>query len=160
MTISAVPDQPTPVRVSINPPDVKIATPDLILFNDASVPIELMSDLIFENIGGQELINISRTDMLNGTDVLYQPIKNATSLQYQYNPQNILNLQNGSNTYFKNFSIRFEDKVPNVGNGPLGSPVYVDPDTGNLVIDLINLNDDEQVEVQIISSGVILNGTI
>jgi hypothetical protein len=160
MTISAVPDQPNVLRVSVNNPDVKIATPDLILFSDSTVPIELMSDLIFENIGGQELINISRTDMLNGTDVLYQPIKNASSLQYQYNPQNILNLQNGSNTYFKNFSIKFEEKIPVVGNGILGSPVYLDSVTGNLVIDLVNLNDDEQIEVHIINSGVILNGTI
>jgi hypothetical protein len=98
--------------------------------------------------------------MLNGADVLYQPIKNITSLRYQYNPQNILNLQDSAGTYFKNFSIKLEDKVPNEGNGIDGSPVYIDPDTGNLVIDLVNLNPDEQVEVQILSSGSILDGTI
>lgn len=160
MTISAVPDQPKSIRVSINQPDVKIATPDLILFDDGIVPIEVMTELVFESIGGQELINVSRTDMLNGSDVIYQTIKNISNIQYQYNPQNILNLQSGSNAYFKNFAVKFEDKVPVVGNGPDGSPVYLDPITGNLVIDVVNLASDEKIEVQIISSGALLNGTI
>lgn len=155
-----IPNQPQVIRVSVNSPDTKVATPDLILFNNEQVPIELMTDLIFENIGSQEIINIARNDMLNGTDVLYQPIKNITSLRYQYNPQNILGLQDNTNTYFKNFSIKFEDKVPNEGNGPYGSPVYIDPLTGNLIIDVVNLNNDEQIEVQILNSGSILNGTI
>ena len=34
-------------------PDVKSATPDIILFDDESTPIEIMTDLIFENIGGK-----------------------------------------------------------------------------------------------------------
>lgn len=157
---SSIPNQPGVIRVSVNTPDTKVATPDLILFNNEQVPIELMTDLIFENIGSQEIINIARNDMLNGTDVLYQPIKNITSLRYQYNPQNILGLQDNTNTYFKNFSIKLEDKIPNEGNGPYGSPVYIDPDTGNIIIDVINLNNDEQIEVQILNSGSILNGTI
>lgn len=160
MTISAVPDQPKSIRVSINQPDVKVATPDLIMFDDSAVPIDVMTELVFESIGGQELINLSRTDILNGADVIYQPIKNISNIQYQYNPQNILSLQSGSNTYFKNFAIRLEDKIPVVGNGPNGNPVYLDPTNGNLIIDVVNLNNDEKIEVQIISSGALLDGTI
>jgi hypothetical protein len=163
VSIMPIPDTPNlenMPKLIADPIPVKVATPDLILFNNEAMPVELMTDLIFENIGGQEIINISRNDMLNGADVLYQPIKNITSLRYQYNPQNILNLQDSAGTYFKNFSIKLEDKVPNEGNGIDGSPVYIDPDTGNLVIDLVNLNPDEQVEVQILSSGSILDGTI
>ena len=33
---------------------VKIATPDLKVFNDELIPIEIMTDLIFEDIGGTE----------------------------------------------------------------------------------------------------------
>jgi hypothetical protein len=160
MPIPNTPNLENMPKLIADPIPVKVATPDLILFNNEAMPVELMTDLIFENIGGQEIINISRNDMLNGADVLYQPIKNVTSLRYQYNPQNILNLQDSASTYFKNFSIKLEDKIPNEGNGPGGTPVYIDPNTGNLVIDLINLNNDEQVEVQILSSGTILDGTI
>ena len=156
---ASTPESPTKVAASVSA-GVKIATPDLILFDDSSVPIEVMTDLIFENIGGQELISISRNDMVNGQDVIYQPIKNLTSLYLQYNPQNVLALQNTSAAYFKNFPIKFENKIPNIGTGPNGEIVYIDPITGDIVINVINLEKDELIEVQILNSGAILDGTI
>lgn len=155
----ATPEAPKPTAGNESP-SIKIATPDLVLFDNASVPIEVMSDLIFENIGGQELINISRNDMVNGQDVVYQPIKNLTSLYLQYNPQNVLALQNTSATYFKNFPIKLENKIPNVGTGPNGEIVYLEQNTGNIIINVINLEKDEIVEIQILNSGSILDGTI
>lgn len=155
----ATPEAPRPTAGNESP-SIKIATPDLVLFDNASVPIEVMSDLIFENIGGQELINISRNDMVNGQDVVYQPIKNLTSLYLQYNPQNVLALQNTSATYFKNFPIKLENKIPNVGTGPNGEIVYLEQNTGNIIINVINLEKDEIVEIQILNSGSILDGTI
>lgn len=155
----ATPEAPKPTAGSESP-SIKIATPDLVLFDNASVPIEVMSDLIFENIGGQELINISRNDMVNGQDVVYQPIKNLTALYLQYNPQNVLALQNTSATYFKNFPIKLENKIPNVGTGPNGEIVYLEQETGNIIINVINLDKDEVVEIQILNSGSILDGTI
>ena len=94
---------------------VKIATPDLILMPDESVPIEIMTDLVFEDIGGHELINISRSDLVNGQDVIYKPIKNLSSIFFQYNPQNILALQKTSESYFRNFPIKLGDRVPYCG---------------------------------------------
>jgi hypothetical protein len=134
---------------------VKTAPIDTVLFNDEEVPIEVMSDLIFEDIGGQELINIARNDIINGQDISYQPIKNLTSLQQQYNPNNILSVQSTSDKYFSNFAIKLENKTPNVGNGPFGSNVYIDPLTGNMVVDAINLETDEQIEIEITLSGTI-----
>jgi hypothetical protein len=139
---------------------VKIPTTDIILYNDESTPIEVMSDLIFENIGGQEIINIARNDIVNGQNVIYQPIKNLTSLYFQYNPQNILALQNVSDEYFKKFPIKLENTIPNVGTGPNGETVYIEASTGNLIINVINLNPDEQVEVEILSNGAIFDDTI
>lgn len=139
---------------------VKIPTKDIILYNDESTPIEVMSDLIFENIGGQEIINIARNDIINGQNVIYQPIKNLTSLYFQYNPQNILALQDTSEEYFKKFPIKLENTIPNVGTGPNGETVYIEASTGNLIINVINLAKDEQVEVEILSNGTIFNDTI
>lgn len=139
---------------------VKIPTKDIILYNDESTPIEVMTDLIFENIGGQEIINIARNDIINGQSVIYQPIKNLTSINFQYNPQNILGLQDTSEEYFKKFPIKLENTIPNVGTGPNGETVYIEESTGNLVINVINLNKDEQVEIEIFDSGSIFNDTI
>lgn len=159
--INATPKLPTlvvPTNITIS--NVKPATPDIILFDNEAVPIEIMTDLIFENIGGQELINIVRSDIVNGQDVIYQPIKNLSSVYFQYNPQNILGLQDIDFNYFKKFPINFANKIPNCGTGPNCSIVYIDPDTGDLIINVINMANDEQVEVSIISDGVVLDDTI
>jgi hypothetical protein len=133
---------------------IKTATPDIVLFDDSVVPIEIMTDLIFEEIGGQELINISRTDTINGQKILYQPIKNINIINQEYNPNNILGLQKTSDKYFSGYAIKFEERVPKVSNSLDGNPVYVDS-AGNIVIDSINLNTDEQVEIQVTVSGTI-----
>jgi hypothetical protein len=138
---------------AVNP--VLTAPIDTILFNEEATPVEIMADILFENIGGQELINIARNDTVNGQQVIYQPIKNLNTIQQQYNPNNIVSLQATSDKYFQNFSIKFESKVPNVGNGPNGEHVYIDPETGDLIIEVVNIEDGEQVQVEITSSGTI-----
>jgi len=151
----ATPATVTPVVQAPPAPPVKTAPIDTVLFNDDAVPIEVMSDLIFEDIGGHELINIARNDIINGQDISYQPIKNLTSLQQQYNSNNILSVQSTSDKYFSNFSIKLENKTPNVGSGPFGSNVYLEQTTGNIVVDAVNLEADEQIEVEITLSGTI-----
>ncbi len=134
---------------------VKTAPIDTILFDDNSVSIDRMFNLILEDIGGQELINIARNDIINGQQVSYQPIKNLSSIQQQYNYNNILGIQNTSDKYFSNFSIKLENKIPNNGNGPNGSNVYLEDLTGNLVIETVNIEPDEQIEVEITVSATI-----
>ena len=129
---------------------VKNAPIDTVLFDDGSVAIEAMTDIIFENIGGHELISIARNDTINGQVVSNNLIKNLTSIQQQYNPLNIVSLQGSSDKIFNNFPINLDEKVPSAS----GSNVFFS-DSGDLIIELINLNSDEQVEVQISLSGTI-----
>lgn len=166
---SLVDQPPNPTPSSTTPPakppappplPIKTAPIDAILFDDLSVPIEIMTDLIFEDIGGQELINIARSDTVNGQQVLYQPIKNLGLIQRTYNPNNILELQQTSNQYFQNFPIKLEEKVPIYGSGPNGENIYIDSATGDLIIELINILEGEQVESQISIDGTIYEGTI
>jgi hypothetical protein len=162
VNITATPPSPTIMStiVSEPTPPVKTAPIDTILFDDAAVPIEIMSDLIFENIGGQELISIVRSDIVNGQKVSYQPIKNLSSIQQQYNPNNILGLQQTANRFFAGFSIKLEDKIPEVGNGLNGENVYFDESTGDLIIEFINLSNDEQIETQITVNGTIYEANL
>jgi hypothetical protein len=156
-TLSPTPNTPIILGQMISSSNVnlvKTATPDIILFDDQSVSTESMADLIFENIGGQELVNIARNDTINGQDISYQPIKNIKSLQQAYNPNNILGIQKTSDKYFAGFSISFDQKFPNEGSGLNGQNIYVD-ELGNLVIEAIGLNNDEQIEVQLSTSGTI-----
>jgi hypothetical protein len=162
VNITATPPAPTIMSaIILEPtPPVKTAPIDTILFDDAAVPIDIMSDLIFENIGGQELISIVRSDIVNGQKISYQPIKNLSSIQQQYNPNNILGLQQTSNRFFAGFSIKLEDRIPEIGNGLNGENVYFDESTGDLIIEFINLNNDEQIETQITVNGTIYEANL
>jgi hypothetical protein len=156
-TLSPTPNTPIILGQMISSSNanlVKTATTDIILFDDQSTSVESMADLIFENIGGQELVNIARNDTINGQDISYQPIKNIKSLQQAYNPNNILGIQKTSDKYFAGFPISFDQKFPNNGSGLNGENIYVD-ELGNLVIEAIGLNNDEQIEVQLSTSGTI-----
>ena len=155
MTPATTPTAAAPVAAQPPPPPVKTAPIDTVLFDDEGTPIEVMTDLIFENIGGHELINIARNDIVNGQQVSYQPIKNLSSIQQQYNPNNIVSLQSTSDKYFANFSIKLENKIPQPGTGPNGAHVYLDQNTGNMIIEAINLESDEQIQVEITTSGTI-----
>lgn len=155
--VNPVPNTPSEMWKP-NTPGTQPASPDIILFDDDSVPIEVMADLIFENIGGQELINIARNDLISGQNIIYSPIKNLNLLAQQYNSRNILPLSNTSDAYFKNFPIKLESKIPTVGTGPNEEIVYLE--NGNLVINVINLAADEEVEIQIIVDGEIFDDTI
>jgi hypothetical protein len=132
---------------------IKPATPDLIILEGGAISAEVMTDLIFQDIGGQEIINIARSDILNGQNVVYKPIKNITSLFFQYNPQNILALQSTDKDYFRNFPINLSDKL---ATWPY---IYINS-SGDLVIEVVNMLPSEAVEVQIIDNVEVLDDTI
>lgn len=157
--IGATPETPMPVASSSSG-GIKVADPDVILFNSDNIPVEVMTDLIFEDIGGTEILNIARTDLVNGQSVIYAPIKNLAQIYLKYNPQNILSLQETTGEIFDNFPIKLGRHVPSVGNGPNGRNVYMNPVNGNIVIDVINIERNEQVEIQIANTGSTFNDTI
>jgi hypothetical protein len=179
MTTSATANLPDPQKAS-DDASVKIATPDLIIQDQDIMSIEIMTDLIFEDIGGYELATISRHDLVNGQKVVYSPIKNLTDLYLQYNPNNILRLQS-ADSYFKSLPISIFDHLPVCGTGYDISPpdskpnetdktkwtktpncksVYIDPLSGDLIINLVNVKEGEQAEVQILNSGDVFSATI
>lgn len=156
-SVSPFPDTPYKSMLSGQPNVKQVLTApiDTILTDSEILPIEIITDLIFENIAGQELINIARNDTINGQKITYQPIRNLYLIQQEYNPNNIINMQTTSDKYFKNFTIKFESRVPDEGSGPNGEFIYIDPSNGDLVIDFVNIEQGEQVEVQIITTGTI-----
>lgn len=151
--ISSNPSNISPSTQTVKKDPVKTAPIDTIQFDDDVLPIAIIQDLLFQNIGGQELINTARTDTVNGQKVVYQPIKNLSIVQQQFNPNNIVSLQNTADKYFENFTINFSLRVPEKDPGE--EYIYIDSENGDLVIEAINLKPDEQIEVQIKVSGTI-----
>jgi hypothetical protein len=50
--------------------------------------------------------------------------------------------------------------LPVEGTGPNGEIVYIDDITGNLIINVLDIENDEQVDVQIIDEGQVFNDTM
>lgn len=141
----AVPLLPT-FRPMPNNKNFKVAPTDIIQFDDSSVDIELIKDLLFEDIGATELANISRSDLIDGQEVVYAPIKNLPTIRRDFNPNNIV--ATASNTdYFSRFAIDLSLRG-----------VY-DPyfdDNGNLVIEIETILDDEEIQAQVLTDGTIV----
>lgn len=139
----------------------KAAGKDIILIDESAVEIDTLTNLLFEDIGGQEIIGISRYDTVDGENLEYTPIRNLSAILSQYNSQNIIPMPNSSDAYFKNFPIELSSylvEYPN-GTGPNGEPIYIDSETGDLVINFINLLAEEKIEVEILNSGTIATDT-
>jgi hypothetical protein len=101
---------------------IKIATPDLILpLKETAVPADTMADMIFENIGGQEILNVGNTDFTEEIDIEYQPIKNLRDIYLSHSPSSLVGFTDESEIYLSNFSINLNDYEPNenltVNNG-------------------------------------------
>lgn len=143
--------------------DIKVATSNLFL-NDVGVIDEgVMTDLVFEDIGGDEIINIARSGTINGQDVIYQPIKNISTLSAQYNSKNLLQIEGSADSIFNNFPLKLDYYVPiDTDLDPINGvePVYIEPYSGNIIINLINMSNGEQVEVEIIKTGTAIDDTI
>ena len=133
---------------------VKAAPIDTVLFVDEGFSQEFITDLLFEDVAGQELLSIARDDTVNGQQVIYQPIKNLGILRDTYDVNNLLKLQETSDRFFANFLINLFEKIPRVGNGPDGKNYYFDEVTGDGIIEFINMRSDEQVEIQISNAGI------
>jgi hypothetical protein len=158
VTVAAPAAVPPPVPQPPDPPifkAVKAAPIDTVLFVDEKFSEEFITDLLFEDVAGQELLSIARDDTVNGQEVIYQPIKNLGILQDTYDINNLLKLQETSDRFFANFLINLFQKIPVVGNGPNGKNYYFDEVTGDGIIEFVNMRDDEQVEVQISNAGII-----
>jgi hypothetical protein len=154
------------------PPDVVVKTPtrDVVNFtDDSNIGVELITNLLFENLGANELVKFERHDTIEGTNANYDIISNLSSVRKQFDPASLISRQKPDRSYFDIFNIKLEDKIPSQkylqnnpkidGSGQINTTDYVYIDSaGNLVVELVNMNSDELVEVEIESSGTIYVG--
>lgn len=155
----AIARMPTPLVTAAREP-VKYATPEDVLIDENDMPVELILKLTLEKIGGLELINLVRHDTVNGQNIIYRPIKNVSQLAIDYNPQNMVKMPGSGEEYFKNFAIKLENHIEQTTNEDPPVVAYIDPITKNVIIDVINTKADYEIEVQMVSSGKVFDGTI
>jgi hypothetical protein len=137
---------------------VKVATPDIILVNQETLPVELMTNLIFEDIGGQELISLSRHDLITGSGLAYQPITNLNDIAIQYSSQNIIPMPDSSSNYLSNFPISLDIHTIEEFSSTDASHIKINS-SNELEIQVTNMKLGEQVEVEILTSISAYNDT-
>jgi hypothetical protein len=150
---------PKPLETSPKDP-VKYATPSDVLIDTNDLSIDLILKLTLEKIGGLELISLVRHDTVNGQNIVYRPIKNVSQLAIEYNPQNMVKMPDSADSYFKNFAIKLENHIQQETNELPPLVAYIDPITENVIIETTNIKADYEIEVQMVSSGKVFDGTI
>lgn len=137
---------PTFVPITSSITAIKQAPIDTVVFNEDTVSIQQLTELLYEQIGGMELINIAREDTVSGQDVIYSPISNISSIWGQFNPNNVIAVGSSFDTFFSRFAI---DLILRGMNIP-----YFNED-GDLIIEIDDVLSDEEIHYQIASSGTI-----
>jgi hypothetical protein len=169
--------EPTPEPVAtIAPSPVRIAARNV--FDISSlVPqfdAEQIQKLIFENISAIELSKVERHDTIEGIDQRYSIISNLSEIRKKYDMVKQLTIMDKFKPLTSIFTINIEDKIPqedylklenlnstyqyldennNIVTRKKGY-YYIDTN-GDLVIELINLEKNQQVEILIDTNGTI-----
>jgi hypothetical protein len=206
-SIRSVPNSPDKNRFksALFDAGVKPATPDLFLTQEEGLPIEIITELLFEDIGSIEVLSIARTDIINGRDISYGLIPRLTDLARRHSPLNIFKVPGTLSDFFDNFVIKLRIHIPENGTGPeklyvgeensfdcSGYPVldyrtdaviecfssirdaeefitdlalrkdivYSEPNTGNIVVDVVSLRKDYLLDIEILLEGTLENDTI
>lgn len=146
------PPPPAPLLPTFRPmtmpsTSIKVAPSDIIQFDDSSVEIALLQDLVFEDIGATELANMSRADLIDGQEVSYSAIRNLSTIRREFNPNNII-----ATSYTLDYFSRFGIDLLSRG---MSEPYF--NENGDLVIEVDFAEDDEEIQVQVLSSGIIEN---
>ena len=151
-TIEPPPPQPTPpspwntVVTYTRPLGIKQAQPDIVIDPETDTSGDYIAERFFEELGGTELISLSRHDLIDGIDVSYKPIANLSSLRRRFNPNNIIALDILSDNEFAKFSI-------NLLSRGMNQPYF--DDSGNLVVEVDIIRPQENIEVEISLSGTV-----
>lgn len=125
---------------------IKVAPRDTIVFDQDQDSIQLIQELLYEELGGVELANMSRTDLIDGQQVSYSAIANLLQINKMYNSNNIVSAGTSDQSNFSIYSIDLLSR---------GIEVPEFDDDGNIIIRVDDLNSEELIEYQIA-----LNGTI
>lgn len=144
----------------VEQPKIKAATPDLLQTGTQDVlPDALMEKLILEDIGSQELLLVTRHDLINGQNVIYQPIVNLPDISIRYNSKNIINVPQSSEEVFQQFSIKLDAHIP--GEADLnGQNIVYMSNSGDIIVNCLDPDENYLIEVEILSAGGIFNDTI
>jgi hypothetical protein len=133
---------------------VKAARPDIILSED-QLSAEVMQDFIFAEIGGQEILDVSRSDFVNSP--LNQQYSATPGTGTSYIQKDPITFSDGIRNTFSSFSTPLENYIPQDMTINL---VELDSATNTIVVKLVNVRDTDSVEIQFLAYANVTDGII
>jgi len=136
---------------------VKAARPDIILSED-ELSLESMQDFIFAEIGGQEVLDISRSDFVNSP--LNQQYSATPGTGTSYIQTDPIVFSDGIRNTFSSFGMLLENYIP---DDTTLNILELDNATGTITIKLVNVRASDNVEVEFlpyasVSDDIIFEG--
>ena len=146
------------VQLPPPPPQmVRVPERDVVSLAQETVSAETITNLLFENVGANELTKFVRHDTVEGINPYYDVISNLSDIKRKFDPSSLISLQKTDSSFFDIFPIKLQDKIPSdtyLLENNLTDYLYIDTN-GDLVIEVVNLKDSEIVEIEIDTSGTI-----
>jgi hypothetical protein len=137
------PAMPTPqAPPAPPPPPIKIPTRDVFALGEQEISAASQANILFQEIGAIEIVNLTRRDTAEGQNPNYNIINNLPAIRREFNPTGLLTNQFLSETSFPEYQIDIQSRVPS------GNILSIAPN-GDLLVETINVKSDEVVEVQI-----------
>jgi hypothetical protein len=139
------------------PQMVRVPERDVVSLAQETISAETIVNLLFENVGANELTKFVRHDTVEGINPYYDVISNLSDIKRKFDPSNLISLQKTTSSLFDIFPIKLQDKIPSDAyllENNLTDYIYIDTN-GNLVIEVVNLKDSEIVEIEIDTNGTI-----
>ena len=136
------PPPPPPPPGQKQTSQVKISSVNVVNRNYDATSVEQMERLYFQNVGGTEILSVTRHDTVGGEEVVFNNVDNLSELRSQFNPLNILMTTN-LNSLFSEYGVDIGQKI-----GALDETFSMNVD-GGIDIQVFNVNRDEYVQVQI-----------
>jgi hypothetical protein len=130
---------------------------DVVNFSKVEFSAEGIFNILFEQIGGIELISMVRRDTVEGQNPYYTVISNLSNIKKEFDPTQIISRQKPNQSLFDIYSIDINNKIPNdlyLERNNLTNFFYIDTN-GDFIIELDNMLADELVELEIAQGGTI-----
>ena len=124
------------------------ADPDIVLISQNTIPVDAQAQLILSAIGGTELIQIARHDMVNGEKVIYQPIADVN--EFAASASNVIGFAETLAGYKNKFGINLDNHIE-VSPDSSG-PNYSDVQDNSIVASIINDDGTNVVEIALASA--------
>lgn len=136
---------------------VKIATSNLFIESEKASE-DFMTNMIFEEIGGNELIDTQNYNFLVNPEK--SNISNISTILEVTSPKSLFKSSNIYDATFNQFEIELANRIPSVGNDFNNGNVYFSTSLKSIIIEFVNLADDEEIEVQFVSTSLPISDTI